>query len=38
MQTTDARLPEITLIQPIRRGSAPGYFSEVFREGVLAKH
>src|ERR1700722_1828707 len=36
MQITATALPEVKLIQPVRHGDARGYFSEVYREDVLA--
>jgi dTDP-4-dehydrorhamnose 3,5-epimerase len=38
MQVTATALPEVKLIQPVRHGDARGYFSEVYREDVLAAH
>jgi len=38
MQVIDTALPGVKLIQPVRHGDARGYFSEVFREDVLASH
>jgi dTDP-4-dehydrorhamnose 3,5-epimerase len=36
MQVTDTALSGVKLIQPVRHGDARGYFSEVYREDVLA--
>src|SRR3984957_3893834 len=38
MQITATALPEVKLILPMRHGDARGYFSEVYREDILAAH
>lgn len=38
VQIVGTEIPEVKIVSPVRRGDARGFFSEIFREDVLARH
>jgi dTDP-4-dehydrorhamnose 3,5-epimerase len=38
VQIVSAEIPDVKIITPVRHGDARGFFSEIFREDVLAQH